>query len=120
MKKFFLKFLALLLIIVIGFLLYKAIGVSYCYIKTPETKEEANKVISFCSDRDLFFYDMYSEALANIYVKYPDKLQNENSASMLISHYIKHNPQQHLDKIEKLTNIITDDTWNQEKRFYLC
>lgn len=117
MKKFFWKVGVLLLVILISLVIYKAIGTSYCYIKTPDTKEEANKVIDFCSNGNLFFYDLYSESLANIFKKYPDKLQNENSASMLITYYIKNNPTQHLKQIENLTNVITEDTWNQEKRF---
>lgn len=117
MKKFFLGLGGLLAISIVSVLLYKAIGTSYCYIKTPSTKEQANKVINFCSSGNLFFYDFYSESLAKIYKNYPDKMQNEASASMVISYYIKNNPTQHLDKIENLTKIITDDTWNKEKRF---
>lgn len=115
--KLMLAFKTTLVIVVLGILTFKTLGTGYCYIKTPTNKGEANEVIKFCSKGNLWFSEVYSKSLAKIYEKYPDELHNETSATMLLNYYVKTNPLQKLDRIETLTNIIADDSWDNEKRF---
>lgn len=108
----------LIVLCIIGILGFKILGTSYCYIKIPTTKEEANKVIRFCGRSDLLFDVFFSKARAKIYEKYPDTFQNEGSATELINYYSRNNILNHLERIENLTYVITDDVWNKEKNFY--
>lgn len=114
-----LKFITIVFIAIFSLILgFKVLGTSYCYIKTPETKEEANQLISFCGRSDLLFDIFFSKARTNIYENYPNEFQNEASATYIISYYSKNELLKHLDRIEILTEIITDDVWKKEKKFY--
>ncbi len=114
-----LKFITIVFIAIFSLILgFKVLGTSYCYIKTPETKEEANQLISFCGRSDLLFDIFFSKARTNIYENYPNEFQNEASATYIISYYSKNELLKHLDRIEILTEIITDDVWKKEKIFY--
>lgn len=120
-KKFNIKtkiMLFLLIVVTLPILGFKVIGTSYCYIKTPQTKQEADDMIEFCGGGGLFFDVFLSKSRTNIYENYPDNFQNKASATEIISYYTKNNPLQHLNRIEFLTNVITDESWNKKNYFY--
>ena len=114
------KFVFIVIMLIICFPLgYKIIGTTYCYVKSPSNITESHELIKFCNSGVLFFDDLnQSVALAKIVEKYPDEFQNEGSATLLITYYVKNNLlKNNLSRMQKLNEKITEEVWKKRKKF---